>query len=202
MFVAGIAAFGVAAHRAWIDKLATVTWGEHYLNASILGLIERSFSRAQWPGTPAIDHPWIVTALWLLVAVPVAIVALLRLRRLQPDRQFLVVTITALLLSPLGWIYYGWFLLPPLAASCKSGELTKSGRGLLLLGIGILGFLVPPPVPWTILSWREIFSTVTFGSVYSWALVALWLAAISIAPSASGPAVRDLTTSSRAEVVT
>ena len=202
MFVAGIATFGIAAHRAWIDKLAAVTWSEHYLNASILGLIERSFSRAQWPGTPAIDHPWIVTALWLLVAVPVAIVALVRLRQLQRDRQFLVVTITALLLSPLGWIYYGWFLLPPLAASCKSGELTTSGRALLLLGIGTLGFLVPPPVPWTVLHWREIFSTVTFGSVYSWGLIALWFAAISTAPASSGPAVRDSTPSSRAEVVT
>jgi glycosyl transferase family 87 len=201
MFVAGLVTFGVSPHLGWIEKLATVTWGEHYMNASILGLIERSFSRAQWPATPAIEHPWIVATFWLLLAVPVAIVALVRLGRLSPDRQFLVVTITALLVSPLGWIYYGWFLLPPFAACCKSGELSTSGRALLFFAVGTLGFLIPPPVPWTILSWRDVFSTVTFGSVYSWALIAFWFASISISPTSSGPALHGLNSSTRSEVV-
>lgn len=179
MFAVGVVAFGEAAHRAWLEQLATVTWAEHYLNASILGLIERSLSRAQWPQTPAIQWPWLAGLLWILVAVPVALATAARVRHLAHDRQLLLVTIAALLLSPLGWIYYGWFLLPPLVATVKSGELPASGMTLLLLGVGIAGFLVPPPLPWTVLARRDVVWTVTFGSVYSWSLIALWLAAMS-----------------------
>ena len=187
MFLVGVIAFGIAPHFAWIEQLATVSWAEHYLNASILGLIERSFSRAQWPQTPTIEHPWLVGALWLTIAVPVAAATLLRVRGLARDRQFLLIMSTALLVSPLGWIYYGWFLLPPFAGSCKSGVLPASTLTLALIGTAILGFLVPPPIPYAILSWRDVFSTVTFGSVYSWSLIALWIVAMSPARSVAPP---------------
>ena len=80
-----------------------------------------------------------------------------------------------LLLSPLGWVYYFWFLLPPLLALLISGD-GLDGRARRLVWIGLAATFVPSPIPW--LSFMTGAMTSTLGSIYAWGLLLLWLGAI------------------------
>ena len=92
------------------------------------------------------------------------------------DRQFLLVTSAALLLSPLGWTYYLWFLTPPVVAVVSTRATI--GRREVLLGLGLAGFLVPPFLPPVALQWSYGLGTATFGSIYFWSLAAVWIVAV------------------------
>lgn len=176
MFAAGLAVYGLQAHRAWFGQLSSVTWAEHYMNASVLGLVERTLSTSEWQQLPIVDWPWLVGPIWVVLVGALGVAALWRVRSIpNVDRQFLLVTLTALLLSPLGWIYYLWFLLPPLAASLSAGEVAGTAWRRGLLGVGLAGLLVPPPLPWMSLRWAHGLGTATVGSIYGWALIALWV---------------------------
>lgn len=182
-FAVGLAVYGVSTHRAWITHLSSVSWAEHYANASLLGAIERTFSTSEWGHTPIVDWPWLVAPLWVAIAGGVGVVTLWRVSRIADmNRKFLFLTAAALLISPLGWVYYLWLLLGPLAATVRSGVF-RSRWHVGLLAMAILGLLVPPPLPWMTLKWGHGLWTVTLGSVYFWSLLALWLVAWSDQPA-------------------
>lgn len=83
---------------------------------------------------------------------------------------------SALLLSPLGWIYYLWFLAPPVIAGVSNlDRITWRER---LPGLALAGFLVPPFLPLSALAWSYGLGTLTVGSVYFWALAVVWLIAL------------------------
>jgi hypothetical protein len=92
---------------------------------------------------------------------------LLAYRDRDLDRSWLLVMAGALLWSPLGWVYYGWFLMPPLAVMALSGRLTTGMR--LWLGL----WLWPPFSLFLARSRAPIAATL--GSVYFWGLLALWI---------------------------
>jgi hypothetical protein len=178
LFLVGLAVFGVDAYRHWLAQLGGVSWAEHYMNASLLGLTERSLSASDWPYTPLADAPWLVRPIW---AVALAVVLWRGGRTLAAtpslDRHVLVVTAAMLLLSPLGWVYYLFLLMPPLAGvlAADHESLDRRGRLLLLAGIGLL--LVPAPVPWMTLQWDNGLVTTSLGGVYTWGLLVVFLAA-------------------------
>lgn len=177
IFAAGFAVYGLPAYRGWIAHLSSVTWAEHYANASALGLVERTLSTSEWGQTPLADWPGVVGPLYLVVAGAIGVATLRRTRRsADEDRSFLLLTTAALLMSPLGWIYYAWFVLGPLAALVRRGDVLASRAGAGLLAVFTIAALVPPPVPWMTLTWGHGLWTVTLGSVYFWGMLALWLA--------------------------
>ena len=180
VFGGGLALIGGAAYREWIEDLLSVTWAEHYMNASMLGFLERTLSASEWHQVPIMDSPQLVGPLYATAFVGIAIVTLARVRAIRNiDRQFLLITAAALLLSPLGWVYYLWFLVPPLAATIHGWEsVDLPGRGGLVCAL--LGFLVPPFFALSALSWAGGLGAATAGSVYFWALAALWVSAIHV----------------------
>ena len=100
IFAAGLAWYGAPAYVTWIDQLMSVTWAEQYLNASLLGLVERTLSSSEWQQVPLLDWPRLVGPLWAASAGAVGVATLWRVRHLPADWQFLLVTVAALLLSP------------------------------------------------------------------------------------------------------
>jgi hypothetical protein len=90
-------------------------------------------------------------------------------RRHDVDRAFALLLVASVLLSPLGWIYYVWFALPPLAALCARGIPAVRFR---LQWIVILGFAWP--IGMAAPGGPAVLRAFTFGSVYFWALLGTW----------------------------
>jgi hypothetical protein len=175
MFACGAALVGVAAYADWIRQLGGVTWAEHYMNASLLGLLERTFSATPWGRHPLMDIPGAIRPLWVIATGTVCALTYLSWRSTRDvDRLFLMTGAAMLLVSPLGWVYYLWFLMPPLAALlAEPGRLSR--REAWLLAIGLILLFVPPPLPWR--SFVSGSLTATLGSIYSWGLLVLWAGA-------------------------
>lgn len=179
-FALGFAIYGLGAHVDWIYQLSSVTWAEHYMNASLLGLVERNLAVSQWQAFPIFNRPGLVWPIWLTLACVIGFLTLYRVGKMQSvDRQFLLVTLAALLLSPLGWVYYLWLLIPSLTATVVSGKATQRLRQKSILGFALIGLLVPPSLPWMSFRWASGLATATLGSIYCWALIALWIVAWS-----------------------
>lgn len=177
MCAAGALAIGLHEYAAWIGQLAGVTWAEHYMNASLLGLLERTFSATPWGQHPLVDRPGAIGPLWIGAVVIVVIITARAWARMHDvDRTFLITGAAMLLVSPLGWVYYFWFVLPPLVALLvRGGVLDRRGRSLI--GIASVALFVPSPLPWRSFVTGVLTSTV--GSIYAWGLLLLWLAAVT-----------------------
>ena len=177
LFGIGIAYYGLDPYRIWIDNLVSVSWAEHYFNASVLGFVERTLSTSAWQQVPIANLPKMVAPLWFTTCAGISVATLWRVRSVSNvDAQFLLITSAALLVSPLGWTYYLWFLAPPVVAVVSG--LTTVGRREILLGLGLAGFLVPPLLPRVALDWSYGIGTATFGSIYFWSLAAIWVVAM------------------------
>jgi hypothetical protein len=178
MVGAGLAVFGPSAYKEWLLQLPNVSWGGHYMNASVFSVTERLFGRSAYGRIAhAVD-----------VALPLAIVgsvliAAMTFRQLAPrlsngmtaiDRQWAMLLLTSLLLSPLGWVYYVWIALWPVAATIGHMRPWRNPRlADLLLVPGLAGWL------WygKMTEWGQPspLATATFASMYFWALLSLWL---------------------------
>jgi Glycosyltransferase family 87 len=176
IFSAGVLAVGADSYAEWIRQLAGVSWAEHYMNASLLGTIERTFSSTPWGLHPLIDAPGIVWPLWAGGAALVGLATLATVRGATgADRRFLIVSSAMLLISPLGWVYYLWFVMPPLTAILADAARMPV-RQRLFVALGTLALFVPPPFPWR--TFIDGIRTATLGSIYMWGLLCLFLASI------------------------
>jgi hypothetical protein len=188
--MAAVGAIGIGVHEyaAWVRQLAGVSWAEHYMNASLLGLLERAFSATPWGTHPLIDLPVVIRPLWIAGVTVIALVTLTRWRKWHDvDRTFLITGAAMLLLSPLGWVYYLWFLLPPLLALLMRRD-ALDGRGRRLVWIGLAALFVPSPAPW--LSFMTGAMTSTLGSIYAWGLLLLWIGVVT-SPTKTEPPDRS-----------
>jgi hypothetical protein len=92
-------------------------------------------------------------------------------------------------MTPLAWIYYAWCLLPSLAAVLV--RHARSG-GATLVRVAALGLLVPLPLVASAAGWGNGMATATVASIYTWALILLWLGAsmpaTEVTPRSSGVA--------------
>jgi hypothetical protein len=184
MFMIGAMAIGLPEYAAWARQLSGVTWAEHYMNASLLGLLERTFSATPWGQHPVIDLPAVIRPLWIAaIGVVVAVTARRWITSHDVDRTFLITSAAMLLVSPLGWVYYFWFLMPPLlAVLVRPGAIGPRARTLVWIASAAL--LVPSPLPWQ--SFVTGVLTSTLGSIYAWGLLLLWIAAVAT-PRQSAP---------------
>jgi hypothetical protein len=192
-FVAlGLLVFGVDSYVSWRNTLAVAdTWAWLPMNASVLGMLSRTFSPNMLFGEVAAVPAGVLTAVWLAVVIPVGLVTLAAaLPDSSPrgvDRALALLLVAALLVSPLGWTYYFWLPLGPVVALAAAwwrdpGSslwsrrlLTASVPGMMLPLIALM-FLQRNPVP-----------TVVTGSIYLWSLVLLWSALVIDAAHARRP---------------
>jgi hypothetical protein len=101
------------------------------------------------------------------------VVRLARLRTRNVDHSFALLIAAALLASPLGWVYYFWLGLVPVAAWVQRSTRRVSA-GMLLLALSVATALL-----WhasaTIWLQPSGIATITVGSAYFWALFGTWL---------------------------
>lgn len=109
----GLLLVGLDGYRGWLGALQTPHVIEFPSNASLLGLFRRR-----------VADPWLANALWMIAAtiLGLATVALLWRVRDDTDRSWGIASAAAILLSPLGWIYYFPILTPALVALWTRGS--------------------------------------------------------------------------------
>lgn len=177
----GLAVFGPSAYVEWARQLPRVSWAGHYLNASWLSLVQRAFGDTVF--APVAQWPWFVAPLALAGTSVIGAVTFLRLRLptsapADVDRDWTCLLLAALLMSPLGWVYYLWIAAWPLAATlaARAPWRTPLRRDLWLIP-GMAGWL------WLgqMTGWGQPhpLATLTLASAYFWALFSLWMWACS-----------------------
>ena len=108
-FAAGLLAYGVSPFRAWLAAMGREQWSWAPMNGAAAGWLGRmalAGNGAVGTSTP----PWVsVAALALAAAIVIATIA--RTRRVGVEKSWPLLVTAALLASPLGWIYYMWWIL-------------------------------------------------------------------------------------------
>ena len=191
--VSGIGVLGTSAYESWWRAVRSITWAGHVFNASSLGFFERLFTERSdpllWNLAPIAHAPGLVVPSWIAVASLICATGAWAVRPrgkmaadestpASVDRLFAITTSTSLLVTPLGWIYYEFFLVAPfmaLAATPAWRAAVRWRRGFLWTGIVSLvltpGLLAAgQPSGWASLS---------IGSAYFWGLLALWICAVT-----------------------
>jgi hypothetical protein len=158
MFVMGLSVFGVQAHLDWLASVRAVSWSWAAMNSSVLAIVTRAVTTTPYH-IPFAHLPALVNPLWLCAVAGVGVLLVRSLESASVDDGWGVLMSGTLLISPLGWAYYHWWLLPGLPRLASSALSV-----LLLLPLPVTALTgVPQPGPWT---------SLTIGSAYSWAL--LW----------------------------
>ena len=153
----GLLVFGTGAYVEWL-RLLSVTAPDPQVAYFINGSIAAPLSRI--PLGPAVEKT---------ACLIVAILTIVRARKLQIDRAFLIALIGSLLGSPLGWIYYTPILAGPLIVPAKNRMLSRSAWWAWPL-------LACPAIGRHFLQSNRALA-VTAGSLYTWGFAILWLAA-------------------------
>jgi hypothetical protein len=179
--LAGVAVFGVDAQWRWIDALRSVDWPWAPMNSSLAGFLTRILSDN--PFVPhLIDAPHLIGPLSLAGSVTLAFVTYRRLMRDRADsardvdRAFAALLILALLVSPLGWIYYLWLPAGPLLALFwfTSTPLRVEARACLLVAA--------PGLVWPLYPFLWIrespWAAVSVAAIYFWTALGLWSAVV------------------------
>ena len=120
-FLLGLAVFGVENHRSWLQRLSTAhSWAWLPMNASLYGMLSRALTdNPMFNSLARLDDNCIRT-IWLCLGIPAGLLALIvSTHRFfgKADRpRFGILLVSALLFSPLGWTYYFWLPLGPIAS--------------------------------------------------------------------------------------
>jgi hypothetical protein len=154
---------GVPAHLSWLRALNSVTWQSTFFNMSLFGL----FARMQ-------IHGQMVRVLWIGISLGLGAVTIVRLWGWQSDadRELLALLLPALLILPIGWVYYLVLGAGPVLAMLPS----LVGRRLALTSCG----LFCPPL--TVSQQPGFMIGVTIDSIYHWAGLGLWATIMGAAP--------------------
>ena len=158
-FLVGLLVFGLESHRSWLRVISRAdSWAWLPLNASLYGIMSRVLMKNPL-FTPMVTlEPSLVRVVWLALGIPAGLVALYRTFT-DPvsegtDRAFGILLVSAVLLSPLGWIYYFWLPVGPIVATvhawwierskeaCGGNMLIGSPSGYLFLS-SMVGMAVP-----------------------------------------------------------
>jgi alpha-1,2-mannosyltransferase len=158
-FAIGVMAYGIDVSVAWIQALGNITWTAGPMNASLHAILARATTSSPASSSPIVAIPQFAAPLAIGGSLVIVIVTLLRTRRQHIDQSWLPLMASAFLASPLGWLYYIWWVLPG----------TRPSR--LLFESPLLW------VPWAVMSMLQPagWVTLTLGSVYFWGLFGLWL---------------------------
>jgi alpha-1,2-mannosyltransferase len=173
---AGVIVFGPQAYADWRGSLSAVDWVWSPMNGSIAGLVTRSLAPSPY-FTPVLDAPVAATVLIALLVLAIAAATLIALMRdtgdAAADRAFAALLLAAQLVSPLGWVYYVWLLAGPIAALLHHRAARPSAWRDRILALALPGLVLP--ITWTLVGRDHAWGAVTFGSIYAWMTMALWL---------------------------
>ena len=182
-FVAGGVVFGTGSYWSWLSQLSLVSWAWRSPNASVRGILTRSLTENAYY-TPISVAPELVLPLWLAAVVIIGILTLVAvtLDRTESavDRAFALLLSGALLISPLGWIYYLWLGLGPFSALAlnwhnhATGGVTRWRQRVLILAVP--GFVWPHFA--TFAFQPHAWATPVLASAYFWSMAALWCATL------------------------
>jgi alpha-1,2-mannosyltransferase len=182
-FGVGRAVFGVEAHEGWGRALAATDWPWGAMNGSLLGILGRTL-RASPYFTPTWPAPELVRPVWQIGALTILVATIWMAVRdrtdVAVDRGFALLLLGSLLVSPLGWVYYLWLPLGPLAGLALTwfGEAERRLRVRTALLACSLPGLVAPLVVVTA-GQPSGWLTLTLGSAYFWATSMLWTAVVA-----------------------
>ena len=169
LLVAGVAVFGVQSYLEWISALRDVTWVWAVMNGSIFAPVARLWltDESAFGFTPDLEGAMRIG--WLL-ALPILVIGLVTAwRSSNPDKSVLVVILTSLLASPLGWVYYYWIALGPFAVLRQQAGVRRTA----LLAAVWLVF----PYYWLWPNDSMVFA-LTLGSAYTWSLLTAWTGSV------------------------
>src|SRR5262249_40564779 len=141
----GLVVFGAGAYREWLDQLSRGTWATHYMNASVFALAERLLGQARTPNfgdPPALKVAVLTVTILGILSVTLPVAPPTPSGEAGTDRGWAVLLLGALLVSPLGWVYYLWIALWPVAAVIGHAQpwTRRLPRDLLLIP-GLAGWL-------------------------------------------------------------
>jgi hypothetical protein len=169
--------FGRGIHLQWQTVLRSdvAAWGWLFLNASAAAPWMRAFGPS-----PAFSHAQHADLMGYAVVGSAAVIAGVtawRVRRsTDVDLSWGVLWTAALLISPIGWTYYLWWAAGPLGATLiVNWQARPALRRPLLLAAAI----VVLPLSTLLIGQPSITASFTLGSMFTWALVAVWIAAVS-----------------------
>lgn len=169
LLLAGLLVFGIHSYLEWIDALRDVTWVWAVMNGSVFAPVARLWltEESAFGFTPDLQAALRVG--WLFAAPVLAGSLVLAWRSTNPDRSLLLVMLTCLLASPLGWVYYYWIALGPLAALRHNVSIRRA-----TILSAILLFL---PYYW-LWPYDSLLFGMTLGSAYTWSLLIAWAGAV------------------------
>jgi len=147
--------------RAWLDTTAAVPFVGYLNNASLWAIAARA-GRTH----TVMEVGWLAAA--LILGVGVVILAMTHRER-DLDRRWMAALLFALLLSPLGWIYYVPLLIGPLVSALRNPSTSRIFRASLV------GFAIPA---FALGSWRAVSNPavlLTVASIYTWSVLSMWL---------------------------
>ena len=154
-FVVGAVVFGPDAVLQWFEAARWPTWLAHFHNASFQAYVSRVMW--DWPG-PIVAS--VGSGVGILATVWLAF-------KRDVDAAWAVLMAGAILWAPLGWVYYEWCLIPPIAVLIAQHRIP---RGAWLLVI---------PFVWPISAYPiRITGTLLdaqIRSIYFWGLLGLWM---------------------------
>jgi hypothetical protein len=160
--VVGVLVFGPAAYAQWTGTVREATWTQPPMNASWWGIATRVTSASPFTA-PLIDAPGLGRAAGLAGVCVVVIGTWAACRRARSSElQWEAVLLAALVITPLGWIYYALLLLPVWLA-----------RGLPVVTAAL--WVVPVFVTFTVID--SPVGTATRGSLYAYGLLIWWVVA-------------------------
>jgi hypothetical protein len=101
------------------------------------------------------------------------------------DIAWTILWCAALLISPLGWTYYLWWAAGPIGAVVLHAWHHRPERRWLLV---VLAAGVSLPSGATLLLGQpSVVASFTIGSILTWALLAIWIVAVSSVPESRYP---------------
>jgi len=174
-YLIGLVVFGWQAHLDWLRALSAVDWTWASMNGSLAALPARAFGDTPYY-VPILYSPRLVapiTAILALLVIAISLTIFLRDESQDTgDRTFAGLLITAQLVSPLGWVYYLWFVAGPALALWRTRHDRPSVlRGRLAL-MSVPGLVAPLGV--TLLWNHSTWGGITLGSLYVWSTLLLW----------------------------
>jgi len=171
----GVLVFGWSEYLAWFRAMAAVDWAFAPMNGSMQGVLARTLAESP-VFVPLVRAPAAVLPATIVLGAIVGAVALVTLMRdaseRRVDRAFAGLLLTALLVSPLGWMYYVWFLAGPVLALWPTVFQRQSRVRDACIVAAVPGLLLP--LYMTTVGSSSPWISLTLGSTYGWTLMALW----------------------------
>jgi len=192
-FAAGVLVFGIQSYREWIVVVSAINWAWTPMNGSLTGLAVRAFDQTPM-FTPVWYAPQLVRPLVFVggsIVLVTAAVEIWRDRSPQAaDRAFAILLFTALLVNPLGWVYYVFVAAGPVLALVLTMRHRPSRARTRWLWLAAPGLIVPLSVAALGTSW---WGSVTLGSIYAWMTIGVWGALLADARAARHDGAQPVT---------